>query len=52
MLSAGAGVENLTLAMELVHNISKAHGGLSVFAGIGERTQDAFALYNKWLRLV
>lgn len=47
LLSAGAGVENQTLAMELVHNISKAHGGLSVFAGIGERTQDACALYNK-----
>jgi len=39
-LFGGAGVGKTVLIMELIHNIVKAHGGLSVFAGVGERTRE------------
>jgi len=49
LLSASVGVKKLTLIMELVYNISKVHGGLSIFAGIGEYAQDVYNLYNKMI---
>lgn len=44
-LFGGAGVGKTVLIMELINNIAKAHGGVSVFAGIGERTREGLDLY-------
>ena len=44
-LFGGAGVGKTVLIMELIHNIAKQHGGLSVFAGVGERTREGNDLY-------
>lgn len=44
-LFGGAGVGKTVLIMELINNIAKAHGGVSVFAGVGERTREGSDLY-------
>ena len=44
-LFGGAGVGNTVLIMELINNIAKAHGGVSVFGGVGERTREGNDLY-------
>lgn len=44
-LFGGAGVGKTVLVQELIHNIAKNHGGLSVFAGVGERTREGNDLY-------
>ena len=44
-LFGGAGVGKTVLIMELINNIAKAHGGYSVFAGVGERTREGNDLY-------
>jgi len=44
-LFGGAGVGKTVLIMELINNIAKAHGGISVFAGVGERTREGNDLY-------
>ncbi|WP_300331021.1 F0F1 ATP synthase subunit beta [Fusobacterium sp.] len=46
-LFGGAGVGKTVLIMELINNIAKGHGGLSVFAGVGERTREGRDLYNE-----
>ena len=46
-LFGGAGVGKTVLIMELINNISKGHGGLSVFAGVGERTREGRDLYDE-----
>lgn len=46
-LFGGAGVGKTVLIMELIHNIAKKHGGLSVFTGVGERTREGNDLYNE-----
>ena len=46
-LFGGAGVGKTVLIMELINNIAKQHGGLSVFAGVGERTREGNDLYNE-----
>ena len=46
-LFGGAGVGKTVLIMELINNVAKQHGGLSVFAGVGERTREGNALYNE-----
>ena len=46
-LFGGAGVGKTVLIMELINNVAKQHGGLSVFAGVGERTRDGNDLYNE-----
>ncbi len=46
-LFGGAGVGKTVLIMELIHNIAKEHGGLSVFTGVGERTREGNDLYNE-----
>ena len=46
-LFGGAGVGKTVLIMELINNIAKQHGGISVFAGVGERTRDGNDLYNE-----
>ncbi|MEI6806095.1 MAG: F0F1 ATP synthase subunit beta [Myxococcaceae bacterium] len=46
-LFGGAGVGKTVLIMELINNIGKGHGGLSVFAGVGERTREGRDLYNE-----
>lgn len=46
-LFGGAGVGKTVLIMELINNIAKAHGGFSVFAGVGERTREGNDLYNE-----
>jgi F-type H+-transporting ATPase subunit beta len=43
----GAGVGKTVLIMELINNIAKLHGGVSVFAGVGERTREGNDLYNE-----
>jgi F-type H+/Na+-transporting ATPase subunit beta len=43
----GAGVGKTVVIMELIHNIAKLHGGVSVFAGVGERTREGNDLYNE-----
>ena len=48
-LFGGAGVGKTVLIMELINNIGKAHGGLSVFAGVGERTREGRDLYNEMI---
>ena len=45
-LFGGAGVGKTVLIMELINNVAKQHGGLSVFAGVGERTRVGYDLYN------
>ncbi len=42
----GAGVGKTVVIMELIHNIAKLHGGVSVFAGVGERTREGNDLYH------
>ncbi len=46
-LFGGAGVGKTVLIMELINNIAKAHGGVSVFAGVGERTREGNDLYTE-----
>ncbi len=46
-LFGGAGVGKTVLIMELINNIAKRHGGLSVFTGVGERTREGNDLYNE-----
>merc|ERR1711990_1413970 len=46
-LLGGAGVGKTVLIMELINNIAKAHGGVSVFAGVGERTREGNDLYQE-----
>lgn len=46
-LFGGAGVGKTVLIMELINNIAKAHGGLTVFAGVGERSREGNDLYNE-----
>ncbi len=46
-LFGGAGVGKTVLIMELINNIAKAHGGVSVFAGVGERTREGNDLYHE-----
>src|SRR5256712_12373790 len=45
----GAGVGKTVVIMELINNIAKGHGGVSVFAGVGERTREGNDLYNEFL---
>jgi F-type H+-transporting ATPase subunit beta len=45
--SGGAGVGKTVLIMELINNIAKAHGGVSVFGGVGERTREGNDLYEE-----
>ena len=47
VLFGGAGVGKTVLIQELINNIAKGHGGLSVFAGVGERTREGRDLYNE-----
>jgi len=46
-LFGGAGVGKTVLIMELINNVAKAHGGYSVFAGVGERTREGNDLYHE-----
>ncbi|MEC8319712.1 MAG: F0F1 ATP synthase subunit beta, partial [Pseudomonadota bacterium] len=46
-LFGGAGVGKTVLIMELINNVAKAHGGYSVFAGVGERTREGNDLYEE-----
>ena len=46
-LFGGAGVGKTVLIMELINNIAKEHGGVSVFAGVGERTREGHDLYEE-----
>ena len=46
-LFGGAGVGKTVLIMELIHNIAKEHGGVSVFGGVGERTREGNDLWNE-----
>lgn len=48
-LFGGAGVGKTVLIMELINNVAKQHGGLSVFAGVGERTREGNDLYNEMI---
>lgn len=48
-LFGGAGVGKTVLIMELINNVAKAHGGYSVFAGVGERTREGNDLYNEMM---
>ncbi len=45
----GAGVGKTVLIMELINNVAKAHGGISVFTGVGERTREGNDLYNEMI---
>jgi F0F1-type ATP synthase beta subunit len=45
-LFGGAGVGKTVLIMELINNVAKAHGGYSVFAGVGERTREGGCRYR------
>ena len=45
----GAGVGKTALIMELINNVAKAHGGFSVFAGVGERTREGNDLYHEMM---
>ncbi len=49
-LFGGAGVGKTVLIMELINNIAKAHGGVSVFAGVGERTREGNDLYHEMIQ--
>ena len=48
-LFGGAGVGKTVLIMELINNIAKQHGGISVFTGVGERTREGNDLYNEMM---
>ena len=48
-LFGGAGVGKTVLIMELIYNVAKAHGGYSVFAGVGERTREGNDLYHEMI---
>src|SRR6187397_1904385 len=48
-LSGGAGVGKTVLIQELINNVAKAHGGYSVFAGVGERTREGNDLYHEFI---
>src|SRR3954452_10868707 len=48
-LFGGAGVGKTVLIMELINNVAKAHGGYSVFAGVGERTREGNDLYHEFI---
>ncbi|NP_001289540.1 ATP synthase subunit beta, mitochondrial [Nicotiana sylvestris] len=48
-LFGGAGVGKTMLIMELINNVAKAHGGFSVFAGVGERTREGNDLYREMI---
>ena len=48
-LFGGAGVGKTVLIMELINNVAKAHGGYSVFAGVGERTREGNDLYREMI---
>ena len=49
-LFGGAGVGKTVLIMELINNIARAHGGYSVFAGVGERTREGNDLYHEMIQ--
>lgn len=49
-LFGGAGVGKTVLIMELINNIAKQHGGISVFTGVGERTREGNDLYNEMIQ--
>jgi len=51
-LFGGAGVGKTVTIMELINNIAKGHGGVSVFAGVGERTREGNDLYHEMLEFV
>jgi F-type H+-transporting ATPase subunit beta len=46
------GVGKTVVIQELINNVAKAHGGYSVFAGLGERTRDGNDLYHKMIESV
>ena len=46
-LFGGAGVGKTVLIQELINNIAQEHGGISVFAGVGERTREGNDLYHE-----
>ena len=48
-LFGGAGVGKTVIIMELINNIAKQHGGISVFSGVGERTREGNDLYNEMM---
>lgn len=48
-LFGGAGVGKTVIIMELIHNIAKQHGGISVFTGVGERTREGNDLYHEMI---
>ena len=48
-LFGGAGVGKTVVIMELINNIARAHGGFSVFAGVGERTREGNDLYHEMM---
>ncbi|MFL5005527.1 MAG: F0F1 ATP synthase subunit beta, partial [Microvirga sp.] len=48
-LFGGAGVGKTVTIMELINNVAKAHGGVSVFAGVGERTREGNDLYHEFI---
>jgi F-type H+-transporting ATPase subunit beta len=48
-LFGGAGVGKTVLIQELINNVAKAHGGVSVFAGVGERTREGNDLYHEFI---
>ena len=48
-LFGGAGVGKTVLIMEFINNVAKAHGGYSVFAGVGERTREGNDLYHEMI---
>src|SRR5881394_2423617 len=48
-LFGGAGVGKTVIIMELINNVAKAHGGVSVFAGVGERTREGNDLYHEMM---
>src|SRR5262250_2079505 len=48
-LFGGAGVGKTVIIMELINNVAKAHGGYSVFAGVGERTREGNDLYHEMI---
>ena len=50
-LFGGAGVGKTVNMMELINNIAKAHSGLSVFAGVGERTREGNDFYHEMIGL-
>ena len=50
-LFGGAGVGKTVLIQELINNVAKAHGGYSVFAGVGERTREGNDLYHEMIEL-